>query len=1174
MTQQFYAILSLLLSLAVCGVLSTVYARKRDKSLTPWLAIWILLSIHFCFLLLLNFTGESWAWALTRWSSTLAALGLVHAAREYSGRPRRWGLLVAIASVSLLWTVYHAVVWLKVLGENRGPFWINAVASIWACGSFWQCRRLRGSLAVRLLALVCLGWAVLNVIPVALSHTLLEKVLPIFFTISLLNLLMVAIGIVILTFEGLLQRVEDNMMSFSLLNLASIAQQDEAGIPRMLERVLDRVLSVYAIDRGLIVVNPGEREPSTRVFRGWPAGFAEEWRRRSLEQRLSDAVARVGGMLAVPDLEDPGALAMLDPPKLEAGSSDGAPALGEILRSAGANSLLAVSLRTPKRVYGAMLLAPRTWLSYNSAELRLLTSLGIQVGMGLDNFLLMKGAARRTEELHLLNQTGRAISSTLEADSLLRRIHEELQKLMDASNFYVAMSDDTNGEIRFELETENGRYLPHRSRKSLHGLTEHLLETAQPLLIRSSKHLDEYRAEHGIQSSGRQALSWLGAPVVIRGRAAGVMAVQSYDRENAYDEDHLEVLRIVAAQAAVALENARLFAGEQERLRHLTFLHNVTRIAISTLNAGEVMSQIVREIHSSFGYDHIGIGLLDYETKTVEWRAAAGLAPERVLGRRVSLESSLISRVARGGEAVLLEDASRETVLSISYAGAEGSRFGGVLPESRSVACLPIVYADQLLGVLDIECEKPGLLRPDHLPLLRTMAAHLATALHNAFTFQLTKEQAITDGLTGVKTHRYFMEALNGEWKRAMRSGRIFSLLVLDLDRFKQVNDTLGHLEGDLVLVRLGRILEERCRKSNVVARYGGDEFMVLMPETTTEQAHKLADRLRLWIATDPMFMERQLTASFGLSTYPIHGHTPEEIIRVADAGLYIAKHQGGNHVAVAQQYRQSQNDQWRTGIFAELLQELGPGVVAQRTRHDEAPGANVTVEPLVPEQLGPTGPEIMEKWIQRLEEAWGASGMEVKDLARSMESGLGELADRMELRVHGLPGHHEQVTRYAMLLAGSLGLTEAQLQNVRVAARLHDVGFLAVPHEVLRSREKLTVQEFAAIHVHAGAGARLLQAARVAPEICEMVRHHHEFVNGRGYPDGLPGERIPLGARILAISDAYDAITGDRPYRSARDLAEALEEMERFAGTQFDELLVRTFVRVMRAEAGQEVTG
>ncbi len=295
MTQQFYAILSLLLSLAVCGVLLTVYSLKRERVFIPWLVIWTLLSFHFCFLLSLDDSGATWAWMLTRMSSTLAALGFVYAAREYAGLPRRWGLLAAVALASALWTFYHATFSLKALGEGRGPFWINVAAGVWACTSFWQSRRLRGSLAIRMLAGVCLLWALLSLAPVALPRIFFASVMPVFLAISLLNLLLTAIAIVILTFEGLLQRVEDTMMSFSLLNLGSTEQHDEAGIARMLERVLDRVLAVYGTDRGLIVVHPGEREPSARVYRGWPAGFAEEWRRRSLEQQLSDAVTRVGG---------------------------------------------------------------------------------------------------------------------------------------------------------------------------------------------------------------------------------------------------------------------------------------------------------------------------------------------------------------------------------------------------------------------------------------------------------------------------------------------------------------------------------------------------------------------------------------------------------------------------------------------------------------------------------------------------------------------------------------------------------------------------------------------------------------------------------------------------------------------------------------------------------------
>src|SRR5262249_28826319 len=154
---------------------------------------------------------------------------------------------------------------------------------------------------------------------------------------------------------------------------------------------------------------------------------------------------------------------------------------------------------------------------------------------------------------------------------------------------------------------------------------------------------------------------------------------------------------------------------------------------------------------------------------------------------------------------------------------------------------------------------------------------------HNAFVFQKMQQQSITDGLTGIKTRRYFNEALQSEWKRASRTGRSFSVVLVDLDKFKNINDTMEHLEGDLVLARIGRILEQKSRQSNVVARYGGDEFVILMPETDVEQAQILSERLRLWIATDTALVERQITGSFGVAAFPTHGSTAEDVLRVAD---------------------------------------------------------------------------------------------------------------------------------------------------------------------------------------------------------------------------------------------------------------------------------------------------
>src|SRR5213075_3263197 len=226
-----------------------------------------------------------------------------------------------------------------------------------------------------------------------------------------------------------------------------------------------------------------------------------------------------------------------------------------------------------------------------------------------------------------------------------------------------------------------------------------------------------------------------------------------------------------------------------------------------------------------------------------------------------------------------------------------------------------------MLGVLNVESRRDNAFAPQEVLILRTLADLLATALHNAFVFQKMQQQSITDGLTGIKTRRFFNEALQSEWKRASRSGRPFSVVMVDLDQFKNVNDTMGHLEGDLVLARVGRLLEQKCRQSNVVARYGGDEFIILMPETGIEQAQILAERLRLWISTDPMLSQLQITGSFGVGSFPLHGARVEEILSIADKGMYVSKHAGGDRVSHVESKEETDDARNRRHLISSHLE-------------------------------------------------------------------------------------------------------------------------------------------------------------------------------------------------------------------------------------------------------------
>jgi diguanylate cyclase (GGDEF)-like protein len=399
--------------------------------------------------------------------------------------------------------------------------------------------------------------------------------------------------------------------------------------------------------------------------------------------------------------------------------------------------------------------------------------------------------------------------------------------------------------------------------------------------------------------------------------------------------------------------------------------------------------------------------------------------------------------------------------------------------------------------------------------------------------------------LTGIKTRRFFWEALTSEWRRASRSGRPFSVVLIDLDKFKEVNDTLGHLEGDLVLARVGRLLEQKCRQSNVVARYGGDEFIILMPETGMEHAQVLAERLRLWLATDAMLEEHHITASFGVSSFPVHGFSAEDLIRMADAGMYIAKHAGGNQVSMSEPSEEAEESSVRRQQVSGYIEGF-----LQREH---------------------TGPEDLEELVTTLRKLC-SRGEEADHLA--LREAIEAMSRAAELREPHAAGHGAQSSLCAAMIARGLNLPPEDVEGLVFAARVHDIGKLFVPERILNKPGLLTEDEFYVIKMHPQAGAELLSALPDSDRLQEAVEFHHEALDGSGYPSGLRGENIPLWARIIAVADAYTKMTSDRSFAPAKTNDQALAELERMSGTRFDGMIVRLFARQLKLEKATSLGG
>jgi diguanylate cyclase (GGDEF)-like protein/putative nucleotidyltransferase with HDIG domain len=366
------------------------------------------------------------------------------------------------------------------------------------------------------------------------------------------------------------------------------------------------------------------------------------------------------------------------------------------------------------------------------------------------------------------------------------------------------------------------------------------------------------------------------------------------------------------------------------------------------------------------------------------------------------------------------------------------------------------------------------------------------------------EQRANVDGVTDIFNHRYFQDKLMDETERAGRYGRALSLIMLDLDDFKAFNDTWGHQEGDRLLKWFAETCTKCIRNIDTLARYGGEEFVVILPETDSSEALEVAERIRDITEKQSASLfanNKRITVSAGVASYPDHARSRHGLVLNADAAMYYAKRLGKNRC-----------------------------VVYDETRHRpyRASSGHVRSHP---------GDDDMD--------TIGA---------------LGALAE--ERHAHG-KGHSVAVMQLAGAIGERLGLSAEELDNLRAAALLHDLGKLATPPELLDKSGPLDAQEWQKIEDHPKLGSKILKRVQQMTAIIPGVRHHHERYDGLGYPSGLAGENIPLFARIICIADAFDAMTNPRSYRNAMSIEEALEEIKRCSGIQFDPKLVEIMAEV-----------
>jgi len=359
-------------------------------------------------------------------------------------------------------------------------------------------------------------------------------------------------------------------------------------------------------------------------------------------------------------------------------------------------------------------------------------------------------------------------------------------------------------------------------------------------------------------------------------------------------------------------------------------------------------------------------------------------------------------------------------------------------------------------------------------------------------------ELSITDELTGLYNRRHFYEVLETEIARTQRYGRSFSLVMLDIDWFKEYNDRFGHTNGDAVLKSLAQMLKSSSRKTDVAFRYGGDEFTIILPATDAGRASKIVDRIRSkWLQTPKAeypTLETPLGFSAGIAEFPENAETADGLVFLADTALYRSKRGGG----------------YKTTLVSELG-TLAPDVLARET----------------------------------LDQVYA-------------------LAATVDARDPYTSGHSKRIASISEMIGKAIGLSPEELATLHAASLLHDIGKVGVPDSILTKPDKPTKGEWKVIRKHPAEGARIVIHVKELAALIPMIRHHHEWYDGTGYPDGLKGEDIPIGARIISVADAYDTMTTQRLYRDVVSEEEALKELRRWSGTQFDPELVEALSQAM----------
>ncbi len=506
------------------------------------------------------------------------------------------------------------------------------------------------------------------------------------------------------------------------------------------------------------------------------------------------------------------------------------------------------------------------------------------LGRALEANLLSEEVEIQYQRLLLLQNFSQLLQSGQPMEVRLKRLVDNLTEAFRARFGHIILSEERGERLRFlAISGLSMTELGDPDVGPGQGVIGKVFESGEPKLVSDVTLDQDYISGH------RDVRSEMAVPIKAEGEVIGVLNLES-DQLDWFSQDDLRLATIVASHTGVALQHALAYESALTRMRELELLNRVMQVIERIDDFGELLQEITVEIQTFLQVAVAGIILLEENRVDMRIHATAGGDQETLANLKLKVGKGITGAAALTGTVQYVPDVTLD------------DRYIPIDPRIRCELAVPLTEKGSVIGLLNIESEVRDAFSEEDIRVVEIVAAQISQLLSKALLYEELATMAVTDGLTGLFNHRHCFVRLEAEFKRALRYSYPLSLIMMDIDHFKDFNDTYGHLQGDDVLRKIADIITLTMRETDVVARYGGEEFVAILPLCHESTAKEVADRLRQRVEDANLTGDGDsapITISLGICTAPQNASTYEALVRRADDAMYFSKKSGRNRCTI-----------------------------------------------------------------------------------------------------------------------------------------------------------------------------------------------------------------------------------------------------------------------------------